>query len=205
MGFRAADGVFWGGLAQEMPVVGYDTWFKLEPRSSTSKVQGECHLILKRFTNQVCEGRRSTPAVTEHANAVSCPAERHDSVEERLQRLHSSKTADSDFGVRTQSGQSEFVRFGQFSLTHQQVDLEPTDRSATSNVTSGVQTDERFIFFKVELTEICRFLLENLPSLSLWSQREPYNWNGQVCPAAWTVLTHHAVQTDLPPLQQAIM
>lgn len=38
---------------QEMPVGGYDTWFKLEPRSSTSKVQGECHLILKLFTNQV--------------------------------------------------------------------------------------------------------------------------------------------------------
>lgn len=36
-----------------MPVGGYDTWFKLEPRSSTSKVQGECHLILKLFTNQV--------------------------------------------------------------------------------------------------------------------------------------------------------
>uniref|UniRef100_A0AAQ6ILV5 BAI1 associated protein 3 n=1 Tax=Anabas testudineus TaxID=64144 RepID=A0AAQ6ILV5_ANATE len=34
---------------------------------------------------------------------------------------------------------------------------------------------------------------------------EPYNWNGQVCPAAWTVLTHHAVQTDLSPLQQAII
>uniref|UniRef100_A0A7N8XDB1 BAI1 associated protein 3 n=1 Tax=Mastacembelus armatus TaxID=205130 RepID=A0A7N8XDB1_9TELE len=35
--------------------------------------------------------------------------------------------------------------------------------------------------------------------------REPYNWNGQVCPSAWTVLTHHAVQTDLSPLQQAII
>ncbi|KAG8006840.1 BAI1-associated protein 3 [Nibea albiflora] len=36
-------------------------------------------------------------------------------------------------------------------------------------------------------------------------KREPYNWNGQVCPPAWTVLTHHAVQTDLSPLQQAIV
>ncbi|XP_043955415.1 BAI1-associated protein 3 isoform X2 [Gambusia affinis] len=36
----------------EIPVAGYDTWFKLEPRSSTSKVQGECHLILKVFTSQ---------------------------------------------------------------------------------------------------------------------------------------------------------
>ncbi|XP_035766776.1 BAI1-associated protein 3 [Neolamprologus brichardi] len=35
--------------------------------------------------------------------------------------------------------------------------------------------------------------------------REPYNWNGQVSPPAWTVLTHHAVQTDLSPLQQAII
>lgn len=40
---------------------GYDTWFKLEPRSSTSKVQGECHLILKLFTNQVRGRRRGTP------------------------------------------------------------------------------------------------------------------------------------------------
>uniref|UniRef100_A0A672Y9H9 BAI1 associated protein 3 n=1 Tax=Sphaeramia orbicularis TaxID=375764 RepID=A0A672Y9H9_9TELE len=36
----------------EIPVTGYDTWFKLEPRSSASKVQGECHLILKLFTSQ---------------------------------------------------------------------------------------------------------------------------------------------------------
>uniref|UniRef100_A0A3Q0T7J5 BAI1 associated protein 3 n=1 Tax=Amphilophus citrinellus TaxID=61819 RepID=A0A3Q0T7J5_AMPCI len=74
----------------ELPVMGYDTWFKLEPRSSASKVQGECHLILKLFTSQVLK-------------------------------------------------------------------------------------------------------------------REPYNWNGQVSPPAWTVLTHHAVQTDLSPLQQAII
>lgn len=36
-------------------------------------------------------------------------------------------------------------------------------------------------------------------------QKEPYNWNGQVSPAAWTVLSHHAVQADLTPLQQAVM
>lgn len=41
-------------LSQEIPVAGSDTWFKLEPRSSASKVQGECHLILKVFTSQVC-------------------------------------------------------------------------------------------------------------------------------------------------------
>lgn len=40
-------------VLQEIPVAGYDTWFKLEPRSSASKVQGECHLILKCFTSQV--------------------------------------------------------------------------------------------------------------------------------------------------------
>lgn len=65
---------FGGFLAQEMPVVGYDTWFKLEPRSSTSKVQGECHLILKLFTNRVRERRRGTLAVGgRRANAVPCP------------------------------------------------------------------------------------------------------------------------------------
>ncbi|KAI4903364.1 hypothetical protein NFI96_010770, partial [Prochilodus magdalenae] len=36
----------------EIPVVGYDKWFKLEPRSSASKVQGECHLILRLFITQ---------------------------------------------------------------------------------------------------------------------------------------------------------
>uniref|UniRef100_A0A8C2X4C4 BAI1 associated protein 3 n=1 Tax=Cyclopterus lumpus TaxID=8103 RepID=A0A8C2X4C4_CYCLU len=38
-----------------------------------------------------------------------------------------------------------------------------------------------------------------------YEHREPYNWNGRVCPPAWTVLTHHAVQTDLSPLQQAVI
>lgn len=53
-------------------MVGYDTWFKLEPRSSTSKVQGECHLILKLFTNQVCGRGHGPPAAGESmANAVS--------------------------------------------------------------------------------------------------------------------------------------
>lgn len=51
---------------------GYDTWFKLEPRSSTSKVQGECHLILQLFTNQVRGRRRGSPGVGEEsANAAS--------------------------------------------------------------------------------------------------------------------------------------
>ncbi|KAM6155635.1 BAI1-associated protein 3 [Rhynchocyon petersi] len=37
---------------REVPVVGEDRWFQLEPRSSASRVQGECHLILKLITTQ---------------------------------------------------------------------------------------------------------------------------------------------------------
>uniref|UniRef100_H3DML7 BAI1 associated protein 3 n=1 Tax=Tetraodon nigroviridis TaxID=99883 RepID=H3DML7_TETNG len=102
----------------EMPVGGYDTWFKLEPRSSTSKVQGECHLILKLFTNQ---------------------------------------------------------------------------RDTTLS-----KKDSNIAIHRKLLTQILEYDHSQV-------KREPYNWNGQVCPAAWTVLTHHAVQTDLPPLQQAII
>nr|XP_033819287.1 BAI1-associated protein 3 isoform X2 [Geotrypetes seraphini]XP_033819288.1 BAI1-associated protein 3 isoform X2 [Geotrypetes seraphini] len=36
----------------EIPVGGLDKWFKLEPRSSSSRVQGDCHLILKLITTQ---------------------------------------------------------------------------------------------------------------------------------------------------------
>ncbi|XP_029914295.1 BAI1-associated protein 3 [Myripristis murdjan] len=102
----------------EIPVVGYDTWFKLEPRSSASKVQGECHLILKLFTSQ-----RDT---------------------------------------------------------------------ALSKRDSNVSIHKKL------LNQILEYEHANV-------QREPYNWNGQVSPPAWTVLTHHAVQTDLSPLQQAII
>ncbi|XP_051244026.1 BAI1-associated protein 3 isoform X2 [Dicentrarchus labrax] len=102
----------------EIPVVGYDTWFKLEPRSSTSKVQGECHLILKLFTSQ-----RDTALSKKDSNV---------SIHKKLL--------------------SQIVEY--------------------------------------EHTHV---------------KREPYNWNGQVCPPAWTVLAHHAVQTDLSPLQQAII
>ncbi|MED6254416.1 hypothetical protein ATANTOWER_025724, partial [Ataeniobius toweri] len=102
----------------EVPVAGYDTWFKLEPRSSASKVQGECHLILKVFTNQ-----RDTTLSKRDTNV---------SIHKKLL--------------------CQIVEY-----EHAQV------------------------------------------------KREPYNWNGQVSPPAWTVLTHHAVQTDLSPLQQAIV
>ncbi|XP_071326599.1 BAI1-associated protein 3 [Trachinotus anak] len=102
----------------EIPVVGYDTWFKLEPRSSASKVQGECHLILKLFTSQ-----RDTTLSKKDSNV---------SIHKKL------------------------------------------------------------------LSQIVEYEHAHV-------KREPYNWNGQVCPPAWTVLTHHAVQTDLSPLQQAII
>ncbi|CAN9505541.1 unnamed protein product [Ophioblennius macclurei] len=102
----------------EIPVGGYDTWFKLEPRSSASKVQGECHLIMKLFTNQ-----RDTTLSKKDTNV---------SIHRKL------------------------------------------------------------------LTQIVEYEHTHI-------KREPYNWNGQVSPPAWTVLTHHAVQTDLSPLQQAII
>uniref|UniRef100_A0A1A8ERF6 BAI1-associated protein 3 n=2 Tax=Nothobranchius korthausae TaxID=1143690 RepID=A0A1A8ERF6_9TELE len=102
----------------EIPVPGYDTWFKLEPRSSASKVQGECHLVLKLFTSQ-----RDTTLSKRDTNV---------SIHKKL---------------LSQIVENE----------HAQV------------------------------------------------KREPYNWNGQVSPPAWTILTHHAVQTDLSPLQQAIV
>lgn len=34
-------------------MAGADRWFKLEPRSSASRVQGDCHLVLKLITTQV--------------------------------------------------------------------------------------------------------------------------------------------------------
>ncbi|XP_030592184.1 BAI1-associated protein 3 [Archocentrus centrarchus] len=102
----------------ELPVMGYDTWFKLEPRSSASKVQGECHLILKLFTSQ-----RDTALSKKETNV---------SIHKKL------------------------------------------------------------------LSQIVEYEHAHV-------KREPYNWNGQVSPPAWTVLTHHAVQTDLSPLQQAII
>ncbi|KAM5228130.1 BAI1-associated protein 3 isoform 2-T2 [Ctenodactylus gundi] len=37
---------------REVPVAGADRWFKLEPRSSASRVQGDCQLVLKLITTQ---------------------------------------------------------------------------------------------------------------------------------------------------------
>lgn len=91
---------FW----QELPVAGYDTWFKLEPRSSTSKVQGECHLILKLFTSQVCATKKvSRMFLLYHGEKqlviLYFLAERHSFVEERLKCLYSQETAESDSGI----------------------------------------------------------------------------------------------------------
>jgi hypothetical protein len=47
---------------QEVPVAGADRWFKLEPRSSASRVQGDCHLVLKLITTQVGSRRKPSPA-----------------------------------------------------------------------------------------------------------------------------------------------
>nr|XP_036861717.1 BAI1-associated protein 3 [Manis javanica] len=45
---------------REVPVAGEDRWFKLERRSSASRVQGDCRLILKLITTQrdTCMGQR---------------------------------------------------------------------------------------------------------------------------------------------------
>ncbi|XP_008327716.1 BAI1-associated protein 3 [Cynoglossus semilaevis] len=102
----------------EVPVGGYDTWVKLEARSSASKVQGDCHLILKLFTSQ-----RDVALSKKESNI---------SIHKKL------------------------------------------------------------------LSQIVEYEHAHV-------KREPYNWTGQVCPAAWTVLIHHAVQTDLSALQQAII
>ncbi|KAJ8364130.1 hypothetical protein SKAU_G00129610 [Synaphobranchus kaupii] len=102
----------------EIPVDGCDRWFKLEPRSSASKVQGECHLILKLFTTQrdTCLSKRDS----------------HLAIHEKLL--------------------SQIIGY-----EHSQV------------------------------------------------QVEPYNWDGTLSRPAQTVLSHHAVQAGLSPLQQAII
>ncbi|KAJ8399804.1 hypothetical protein AAFF_G00405340 [Aldrovandia affinis] len=101
-----------------IPVDGCDKWFKLEPRSSASKVQGECHLNLKLFTTQ-----RDTSLSKRDS---------HLAIHEKLL--------------------SQILRY-----EHSQVKM------------------------------------------------EPYNWEGKLSQPAVTVLSHHAVQADLSPLQQAII
>lgn len=46
-------------------MAGEDRWFKLEPRSSASRVQGDCQLVLKLITTQVgSRGESGTPPCT---------------------------------------------------------------------------------------------------------------------------------------------
>ncbi|MGH0138011.1 UNVERIFIED_CONTAM: hypothetical protein FKN15_026992 [Acipenser sinensis] len=113
----------------EIPVAGVDKWFKLEPRSSTSSVQGECRLILKLTTTQ---NRVEKHAVFLQRDTVLSKKDSYMRVHEML--LH-------------QILEYEHAQFG----------------------------------------------------------TEPYSWSGDLSKPAWTVLSHHAVQTDLSPLQQAIM
>ncbi|MBN3280500.1 BAIP3 protein, partial [Polyodon spathula] len=102
----------------EIPVAGVDRWFKLEPRSSTSSVQGECRLLLKLITTQ-----RDT--------------------------VLSKKDS--------------------YTIIHEML--------------------------------LCQILEYEHAQVGM----EPYNWSGDLSKPAWTVLSHHAVQTDLSPLQQAII
>ncbi|KAG7492011.1 hypothetical protein MATL_G00010080 [Megalops atlanticus] len=102
----------------EIPVDGCDKWFRLEPRSSASKVQGDCHLILKLFTTQ--------------RDTTLSKRDSHLAIHEKLL--------------------SQILYY-----EHSQV------------------------------------------------QTEAYNWEGRLSQAARTVLSHHAVQVDLSPLQQAII
>ncbi|MBN3275245.1 BAIP3 protein, partial [Polyodon spathula] len=102
----------------EIPVAGMDRWFKLEPRSSTSSVQGECRLLLKLITTQ-----RDT-----------------------------------------------FLS----------------------------KKDSYMIVHEMLLRQILEYEHAQVGT-------EPYNWSGDLSKPAWTVLSHHAIQTDLSPLQQAII
>lgn len=45
-------------------MAGEDRWFKLEPRSSASRVQGDCQLVLKLITTQV--GAKGPPPAALH-------------------------------------------------------------------------------------------------------------------------------------------
>lgn len=56
-------------------MAGADRWFKLEPRSSASRVQGDCHLVLKLITTQVGSrgGATSAPRLQGSGRADNRP------------------------------------------------------------------------------------------------------------------------------------
>ncbi|KAM9304727.1 BAI1-associated protein 3 [Gastrophryne carolinensis] len=102
----------------EIPVGGVDKWFKLEPRTSSSKVQGDCHLIIKLITNQ-----RDMPLSKKVSGSM---------IHEML-------------------------------LT-------------------------RLLQYEHKQTEV-----------------DTWNWKGEMSKHAFTIMSHHSMQTDLSSLQQAII
>ncbi|XP_064414905.1 BAI1-associated protein 3 [Latimeria chalumnae] len=102
----------------EIPVGDSDTWFKLEPRSSSSRVQGECHLTLKLITTQ--------------RDTILCK-------------------------------KTSVLNVHEILLTH--------------------------------LLEYEHMQLET----------DYYSWKGELSKEALTILSHHVMQTDLTPLQQAMI
>ncbi|KAK2097252.1 BAI1-associated protein 3 [Saguinus oedipus] len=66
---------------REVPVAGVDRWFKLEPRSSASRVQGDCHLVLKLITTQV--GKVGVPGLHPCPRGCSGAGDRVDSALQR--------------------------------------------------------------------------------------------------------------------------
>ncbi|XP_071976509.1 BAI1-associated protein 3 [Engystomops pustulosus] len=102
----------------EIPVGGLDKWFKLEPRTSSSKVQGDCHLIIKLITNL-----RDTALSKKASGAV----------------IH------------------EMLLAQLLQYEHKQTEVE------------------------------------------FW------NWKGEMSKHAYTIISHHGMQTDLSSLQQAVI
>ncbi|KAG8433032.1 hypothetical protein GDO86_017341 [Hymenochirus boettgeri] len=102
----------------EIPVGGLDKWFKLEPRTSSSRVQGDCHLIIKLITNQ-----RDTVLSKKASGSV----------------IH------------------EMLLNQLLQYEHKQTEV------------------------------------------------ESWNWKGELSKHAFTLLSHHSMQTDLSNLQQAVI
>ncbi|XP_041434484.1 BAI1-associated protein 3 [Xenopus laevis] len=102
----------------EIPVGGLDKWFKLEPRTSSSRVQGDCHLIIKLITNQ-----RDTVLSKKASGSV----------------IH------------------EMLLNQLLQYEHKQTEV------------------------------------------------ESWNWKGELSKHAFTILSHHSMQTDLSSLQQAVI